>query len=197
MKKVRNFIVNHNLLIIDVSNGLNLENDVTELWLSPNNYLMLANTIKKDLEELSSSKYAASKIEETATSIEEDLSILDAKLKSIADSANKANKGPIIIADDAFNFLESYGFSTVKITSETDITSNIKTKFKNKEYKYIFIRNVKEIPDYIKDLVDNYGVSLVEIKVMYTLSDEQRSNNDNYLTIMNDFINNLSSIVLS
>ena len=37
---------NKNLLIIDVSNGLSYKNGVKELWMSPNNYLMLAKNIK-------------------------------------------------------------------------------------------------------------------------------------------------------
>ena len=37
---------NRNLLIIDVSNGLSYTYGIKELWMSPNNYLMLAKNIK-------------------------------------------------------------------------------------------------------------------------------------------------------
>ena len=52
---------------------------------------MLANTIKTDLEELSSSKYAAEEIEENYAKLEEDLTTLDAELRNIAKAA-KNNK---------------------------------------------------------------------------------------------------------
>lgn len=55
---------NKKLNIIDVSYGLKYKYGIEELWLNPNNYLMLANTIKKDIEELSSSKYVIAKIED-------------------------------------------------------------------------------------------------------------------------------------
>ena len=82
------------------------------------------------------------------------------------------------------------------MANENDITTTIKNKFKNKEYQTIFVKDKKNLPDPIKDLIDNYGATIVEINPMTTLSDEERKNNDTYLTIMNDFISNLSNTVL-
>lgn len=198
-KEIARTLINKNkkIQILDVSYGLKYSYGVEELWLSPNNYLMLANTIKKDLEELSSSKYAVETIEENYKSLEEDLSILDAKIKSIADSAKEQNRHTIIIGDNTFGFLETYGFKTISVAEEKNITSTIKTRFKSKTYTHIFVKNSKNVPDHIKDLVDNYGAILVEIKAMNTLTDKERQNNDTYLTIMNEFINDLSNTVLS
>ena len=56
--------------IIDVSYGLKYKYGIEELWLHPNNYLMLANTIKNDLEELSANKYTAEKIEKNYKQLE-------------------------------------------------------------------------------------------------------------------------------
>ena len=38
---------NKNMLIIDVSYGLNYDYGIEELWLSPNNFLMLGKNIKE------------------------------------------------------------------------------------------------------------------------------------------------------
>lgn len=188
---------NKDLQIIDFSYGLKYKYGIEELWLSPNNYLMLANTIKTNLEELSTSKYAAEEIEKNYAALEEDLSSLDANLRNIAKSANKNNKGTIVIAYDAFGFLEKYGFEVINISSENNITTSVKNKFKNKTYKQIFVADKNNVSDSVKDLVDNYNAELIEINTMSTLTDEERNNNDNYLTIMNDFITDLSNIVLS
>lgn len=188
---------NKKIQIIDVSYGLNYKYGIEELWLNPNNYLMLANTIKNDLKELSSSKYAAEYIENNYNKLEEDLTTLDAELRNIAKTAIKNKKETIVVAYDTFGFLEKYGFKVVNISSENNITSSVKNKFKNKTYKQIFVKDKKNVSDSIKDLVDNYNVELVEIKTMYTLTDAERTNNDTYLTIMNDFITKLSNIVLS
>ena len=197
-KELARTLINKNkkIQIVDVSYGLKYTNGVEELWLSPSNYLMLANTIRTDLEELSSSKYAAEKIEKNYKNLEEDLSILDAQIKNIADTAKANGKETIVVGDNSFKFLDAYGFNTISVAYENDITTTIKNKFKNKEYQTIFVKDKKNLPDPIKDLIDNYGATIVEINPMTTLSDEERKNNDTYLTIMNDFISNLSNTVL-
>ena len=192
----KNFInKNNKLQIIDVSYGLKYTYGVEELWLSPNNYLMLANTIKNDLKDLSSSKYAAEKIEENYSKLEEDLSLLDAELRNIAKAAKKNEKQTIIIAYDTFGFLGEYGFDVINISNESNITASIKNKFKNKAYNYIFVKDAKKVSNSVKDLVDNYGATLIEINTMETLTEKEKQNNETYLTIMNHFFNNLSNII--
>ena len=165
--------------------------------MNPNNYLMLANTIKTNLQELSSSKYAANKIEENYQLLEEDLSSLDAEIRSISKAAQKNNTNTIVIAYDSFGFLDKYGFNIVNISNENNITSTIKNKFKNKSYKYILVKDKKNVSDSVKDLVDNYDAELIEVDTMDTLTDSQKSNGDNYLTIMREFINTISKITLT
>ena len=195
-KEIAKTLINKNkkIQIIDVSYGLKYQYGIEELWLNPNNYLMLANTVKSDLEELSSSKYAAEKIEKKYAELEESLTTLDAELRTIAKTASKNGKKTIIIAYDAFGFLEKYGFNIINITNESNLTSSIKNKFKDKTYKYIFVNKKEDVSDSIKDLVDNYGAELVEIDTMSTLSDKQKNNKENYLTIMNDFFTTLSNV---
>lgn len=197
-KEIAKTFINKNkkLQIIDVSYGLNYKYGVEELWLNPNNYLMLANTIKNDLEELSSSKYAAEEIEGNYAKLEEDLTTLDAELRNIAKAAKNNKSETIVIAYNSLGFLERYGFNVVNISSENNITSSIKNKFKNKVYTKIFVADKSKVSDSIKDLVDNYKVELIEINTMDTLTDQERNNKDNYLTIMNDFITKLSDVVL-
>ena len=198
-KEIAKTLINKNkkMQIIDVSYGLKYKYGVEELWLNPNNYLMLANTIKDDLEELSSSKYAAEEIEEQYSKLEEDLTTLDAEIRNIAKTAISSGNNTIVIAYDTFGFLETYGFNVINISSENNITNNIKNKFKNKTYKQIFVHDKNKVSDSVKDLVDNYGAELIEINTMSTLTNEERNNKDNYLTIMNDFITKLSNVVLT
>lgn len=198
-KEIAKTFVNENrdIQIIDVSYGLKYKYGVEELWLSPNNYLMLANTIKNDLEELSASKYAAEEIEQNYALLEEDLTTLDAELRNIAEAAINSKTETIVVACNSFGFLEKYGFKVINISSENNITSSIKNRFKNKTYTKIFVADKAKVSDSIKDLVDNYQAELIEINTMETLTDQERSNKDNYLTIMNDFITKLSDVVLN
>lgn len=198
-KDIAKKLINKNkrMQIIDASYGIKYSYGIEELWLNPNDYIMLASTIKGDLQELSSSKYTAEKIENNYALLEEDLSLLDAELRSIASSAIKNGKDTIVVAYDAFGFLEEYGFKVVNISSENNITTSVKNKFKNKTYTHIFVRDKANVADSIKDLVDNYEAVLVEVNTMETLTEKQKMDNDNYLTIMNDFITDISNIVLS
>ena len=47
---------NRKLKVIDVAYGLKFSNGMEELWLSPNYFLMLATTIKNNLQEFTNSK---------------------------------------------------------------------------------------------------------------------------------------------
>ena len=66
---------NRNMKIIDVSYGLNIEYGKTseELWLSPNNYLMLATTTKNNLSDFINSKYLIQTIDTNYKKLQEDL----------------------------------------------------------------------------------------------------------------------------
>lgn len=198
-KEIAKTLINKNkkIQIIDVAYGMKYTYGIEELWLNPSNYLNLANELKNNLQELSSSKYAAEKIEKNYEKLEEELATIDATIRNIGKNAIKNNKNTIIIAYDTFGFLESYGFNIINISNENNITSSIKTKFKNKEYVYIFVKDEKEISNSVKDLVDNYNAKLIKIDTMETLTDDQRNNNDNYLTIMNDFITNLTTVTVN
>ena len=197
-KEIAKKILNENkkMQIIDVSYGIKYHYGVEELWLNPNNYLMLANTVKSDLIELSANKYAAEDIEKNYETLEEDLSILDTELRNIAENSEKTKSNVIVVANDSFGFLSEYGFEVINISNENNITSSIKNKFKNKEYNHILVKDSEEVKDAIRDLVDNYDATLVKVDTMETLSDNQRKNNDNYLSIMNDFITNIGNITL-
>jgi len=198
-KEIAKSLINKNkkIQIIDVSYGIKYKYGVEELWLNPNNFLMLANTIKGDLQSLSSSKYAAEEIEKNYNKLEEDLTTMDAGLRSIAKTASKNKSDVIVIACDSLSFLEKYGFKVINITNENDITSAIKNKFKDKSYKHIFVDRNSKVTDSVKDLVDNFDANLIEVNMMSTLTDNERANGDNYLTIMNEFISKISNVVLS
>lgn len=199
-KEITKQILNKNkkIQIIDVSFGIKKYHyGIYELWLSPNNYLTLANTVKNDLIEIIGNKYAAESIEEKYEKLEEEILILDTELRNIAEQAIKNNSHTLVIAEDSFGFLKDYGFEIVNISNENNITSKIKNSFKNKTYKNIFVKDKNNIKDSVRDLVDNYEANLIEIDTMETLTDEQRKNNDNYLSIMNELLSKLSDLTLN
>lgn len=200
-KIAKDFInANNKIKIIDVSYGLNFNNGIEELWMSPNNYLMLATTIKNNLEEYITSKYIIEEIENNYRPLQEDISKMDAELRTIASSAKDKGTETIVVSDNMFKYLENYGFNIISLSDEEDTSENnlntIKSNFKGKKYKYILTIKGKETNDIVKDLKDNYGATLFEVNTMTSLTTEDRGNNSNYDSLMKEYIEYIRQIVL-
>ena len=184
---------NENVLLIDVAYGLNYEYEVEELWLSPNNYLMLAKNIKNNLIDYTTSKIVIDNIESKYNELQQTLSYMDATLRNIANSA--ASKD-IVVSSSKLKFLENYGFNVIVLADE-DYSTSIESNFKNEKYKDIYMCSSDEETELIKNLKDKYKANIINVEMMYTLSDEEVLNNDNYLTIMQTFIDNIRNTALS
>ncbi|MBO4245914.1 MAG: zinc ABC transporter substrate-binding protein [Bacilli bacterium] len=191
---------NHKIKIIDVSYGLKYENGVEELWMSPNNYLMLATTIKNNLEDYISSKYIIDEIENNYKPLQEEVSKMDAELRAIASSAKDKDQHTIVASNNMFKYLNNYGFNVLSLEDKETISENnlnaIKSSFKSKKYKYIIIANTDEKTDLIKDLENNYGAKTITVNTMKNLTTEDRNNNLTYLTFMKEYIENIRTITL-
>ncbi len=188
---------NKNILLIDASYNLKYDTDIEELWLSPNNYLMLAKNIKNNLSEYTTSKVVKESIEEKFKELEEKLSYIDADLRSIASSAKNDGNPLIITSSSKLNFLKKYGFEVLNLSNSTISESIIKSNFKNMNYQDIYLCNTDIKTDLIKDLETNYGANVIMVNTMETLTDEEVANKENYETIMNTFIENIRNTTLS
>ena len=192
---------NDDLLIIDVSYGLKYTYGVEELWLSPNNFLMLAKNTKENLIEYVDNKYLAEDIEKNYQELEEKISIMDADLRSIITTAEKEKKSTtIVVSSNVFKYLENYGFNVISLEDETNLTENnlnsIKSNFKNSTYTHILMLSTDETNELINSLVSDYKATIVEVDTMITLSEENKTNNHDYISLTQDYINNLRNIIL-
>ena len=181
---------NSKLLIIDASYGLTLNNDVTELWLSPNNYLMLAKNIKENLKEYSTSKVTKEELDKKFDEFEEKVSLLDATLHTLGNTAKENNK-TLVVANKTFKYLENYGFKVLCLEDdsyqkETKIES-LKKDFKNKTYKSILVLNGYE-SDLLITLKDAGATTVSVDDLTLTLK-------NNYFDLMNSYIENIRKIV--
>jgi len=188
---------NKNLKIIDVANGINHTNNIEELWLSPNNYLMLASNIKTNLSTLVNNKYTEETITKNYIILEEELSLMDASLRNLGKLAQEKNKEILIVSNNKFRYLENYGFVILSIEDAiaTGTFDTMKNNFKSNKYTILFAFEKDLENEYISELNQNEKVVLVN--AMYTLTAENKQNNDNYLTIMNQFHENIKNYVLN
>jgi len=202
-KQITKDFINENdrMLIIDVSYGLKYTHGIEELWLSPNNFLMLAKNIKTNLVEYVDNKYLAEEIEKNYNELEETISIMDADLRSIPTEALKEKKSTtLVVSSNVFKFLENYGFEVISLEDENNLTENnlntLKGNFKNNTYNTIIMSNTDESTDLINSLVSDYKAKIVNVDPLITLTEENKTNNKNYLTLTQEFIDNIRNIIL-
>lgn len=187
---------NKNLLIIDVSNGLSYTYGVKELWMSPNNYLMLAKNIKDYLKEYLDSKIIVNYVDQKYEDLAEILSLKDAELRSIGKEAKEKGTNTIVVSDNVFKFLENYDFNVVSLDEETlteGTLNSIKNNFKKGNYNTILVLD-NNYTDNINSLVKDYKAKTIDVKSMINVDSD---NTDDYLTVMQDLIDNIRNICLN
>ena len=186
---------NKHLKIIDVSKGLTVKRDEEELWLCPSNYLMLAQNIKNELLEYTSSTLLKQEINDNYDKLKLIISSYDAELKVIAESSSNPT---IVAANDVFKFLEKYGFKVLSI-EENDLANptelnEAKNNIKNKLNSYIFILNTDTINDLTKSL-ENEGAVIANVQSMINLTDEEYKDGYDYEQMMDTFIETIKTEV--
>lgn len=176
---------NENLNIIDGTKGLSYSNELAELWLDPSNYLMVARNIKSTLIDYTDSVYDEEKIEKYYDELKIKISELDVELTMMGKNASRKN---IFVTDNAFNFLNKYNINVISIDehneSNTKAYNDAKLLINNKDIKYVYTIKGKELSNEINTFIKNYKLEIVEIDPLYTISEEQRKNGDDYITIM-------------
>lgn len=180
---------NNKIKIIDVSQGLEYHQNIAELWISPSNYLMVAQNIRNSLKEYINNKYIRKEIDNNYEQLKITLSEFDAELKIIAENANN---NTIVVGHKMFKFLEKYGFDVIYLEKDSEVTSITKKKVNDlisgKSVSYIFVLENQELSDVVNNLIKNTKVELKEIKLATTLTDQERKDQINYLDILKENI---------
>ena len=182
---------NKDLKIIDstLSMQTNEEygNRIEELWLDPNNLLMIARNIKDGLDEYINNYYLKNEIENNYSNIKIELSQMSANLHLIAETADNPT---LVVSSDVFKFLENYGFTIYSLEKNDEKTIKIVSNLmKNKKISYIFLLSSDEETETIKKLNETYGTKLVIFNSLATISVDDRNDKKDYLSIMKENIN--------
>jgi len=195
-KKIAAGLLNYNsgIKIIDVAKGLNDTYEEEELWLSPSNYLMLAQNIKDSLLSYTNSTILKQEINDAYEELKLNISMLDANIKVIAENASNKT---IIVGNDLFKFLEKYGYNVLSIDESKNKKSDYqeaKNLVSNKSNSYVFVLE-KSVNDENVAKLKNAGASIVSIKSLKSLTQDEINDGYDYLQYMNTFIDDLKSEV--
>jgi len=181
---------NKNLKIIDATSSMEYTNHQEELWLDPSNALMLARNIKTGFNEYINNHYLKTEIENNYESLKVDLSNLSAKLSLISDSCDDPT---LVVSSDMFKFLENYGFNVISLEENTNLTekniSEVKKRIQNGQTKYIFVIQNEEINDTIQGIISESNVGTLAYHTLSNMSESEKNNKKDYISIMTENIN--------
>lgn len=186
---------NHDMMIIDATSGMETTYGEEELWLNPSNLLMITQNIKIGLNEYITNNYLKKEIDEAYEEIKITLSELDAEIKLTAENATRKT---IVVNNDALKFLEKYGFTVISLddttTPVTEKTiSDVKTMIQNQTVRHIILLDKTENSDSLNQLIADTGITTLTFKRLDNISDTERDNKEDYISLMNDNIDLLKS----
>ena len=199
-KDIAKSFINENkrISIIDISYGLKYTYSIEELWLAPNNFLMITKNVRDNLKNYVKSKYTKQSIDENYKKLEETISIMDAELRTIAKNAASNDKNTIITSSDTLKFLTNYGFNVISLNDEENSKNNnlntLKSNFKSGKYTTILMLSTDQETELVQNLKENYNAKIIVVDSMITLSQENIDANNDYIMIMNNFLDNLRTI---
>lgn len=187
--------INDNLLIIDVSNGLNYTYGIEELWMSPNNYLMLAKNIKDYLIEYLESTTIIDYVKGKYDELAEILSLKDADLRAIGKEARENGTNTLIVSNDVFKYLENYGFEVISLDEETVTEStlnSVRDEFDEGTYDTIIVLD-DNYTDSINSIIGDYEANTIDVSSMASFVE----GSSDYITVMQQFIDDLRNLSLT
>ena len=177
---------NKSLKIIDTTLSMEYNNGIEELWLDPSNFLMMAQNIKTGFGEYIDSYYLTNKIEENYEELKIEASNLDAKIKEIVENGNSK---AIVTSSNLFKYLEKYGLTVYSLDeSNSDVNAvyrKVENMISNGSIKYLFVIQNENSNSTVQKLIKNTNVETEEWNTLSNLSETQRTENEDYFTIMN------------
>lgn len=178
---------NQNISIIDGTKGISYSSEVCELWLDPSNYLMIARNIKSTLIDYANNVYDEEKIDKLYDELKIKISEIDVDLTMMGKNASKKN---ILVTNDSFNFLSKYNINVISIKEgDTKSINEAKKLINSGEIKYAYVLRGNTLSQEIETFIKNYNLEKIEIDSMYTITDEDKNNGNDYLSIMTENIN--------
>ena len=156
----------------------------------------MAKNIKDYLKEYLESKIISDYVENKYQELSEILSVKDADLRAIGKEAQNNSKNTLVVSDNVFKFLENYGFNIISLDEDTlteGLLNSVKNNFKKGTYSTIFVLD-NNYTDNINSIVNDYKAKTIDVKSMTNI---ETNNTDDYLTVMQEFIDNIENICTS
>lgn len=178
--------LNKDLKIIDTSYVLETEYSTEELWLNPSSLLMMAQNVRLGLKEYITSNYLSKKVDKAYNKLKIELSELDADYHlTVENTDNKV----IVTSDSALKFLEKFNLKVICLdndSTEKDV-EDVKKLVDDGTINYIFtFKNEKLSPNAEEVIKYNNNIKKLELNRIDNISDNDRDESKDYITLMNE-----------
>ena len=181
--------INGKLQIIDATKGISNNYSYTRVWLNPANYLMLCSNIKSSLIEYNENAYVKEEIAKNYDLLNEKISELDVQLYNIG---RNGNYDTILTTSDDLNFLTKYNINVVSIDEKNEQSdksyADAKKLITDKKIEYIYYIEGQELNPTQEKFISDNSLKKIEINDLFTLSEEERAENKDYISLMNEII---------
>ncbi len=180
---------NGKLQIIDATKGISNNYSFTRVWLSPSNYLMLCSNIKSSLIDYSTNTYIKEEIAENYDLLNEKISELDVQLYNIG---KNGNYNTILSTSDDLNFLTKYNINVISIDEKNESIdksyADAKKLIDEKKIMYVYYIEGQVLNETQEKFITSNSLKKIEINDLFTLSEEERKDNKDYISLMNEII---------
>lgn len=175
---------NKNLMIVDAAMGMECLYGEEELWINPSNFLMLSQNIKNGMKEYITTTYLKNMIDKNYNNLKIEISEIDAEIKLIIEMSNKNN---IVIGNDSLLFLEKYELNIYSLDKDTVTNKKIsdtKTAITSNSIKYIYLFENDVLSEEAEKLIAEKKLEKIYINTITLLSEEQKNNGEDYVSMM-------------
>ena len=152
---------------------------------------MMAQNVRLGLEEYITNNYLKKEIDSSYEELKLSLSELDANYR--VDVENTTNK-TVVVASSALKYLEKFGLQVICLDNDANekTISDAENLIKNKTISYIFTFKGEKTSEKANSLLKKYpDIKTLELHKLDNISDSERSEKKNYLTIMQDNLESL------
>lgn len=183
--------LNGDIKLIDASRYVPSDNGYESIWLDPSNFLKVCNNIKTSLIDYNDNVYIKEDIEEKYKELNETISELDVKLYDIG---KNGNYNTILVTNDVFYFLEKYNINVISIDPDNQnidkAYAEAKKMIENKKISYVFSLSNETLTQTQEKFINTNSLVKITINDLFTISDDERDTEENYITLMNKIIDN-------
>lgn len=178
--------LNNDLKIIDTSYVLETEYSTEELWLNPSSLLMMAQNVRIGLKEYITSTYLSKEVDDAYNKLKIELSELDADYRLTVENTNNKT---ILVGDSSLKFLSKFGLNVICIDNDTTEKQlyDIAGLINNNTVSYIFGFKNEQLNEIANAVLEaNPKIKELKLNKLNVISDSDRNDNKDYISLMNE-----------